>query len=317
MGSLDIAMARTKGLALIEEMGETMSDLSSQEHKIAELQREIQTFRESNIELRELLKEERERSETLDERIDHLKERLHIVEESKDDIELYLEKARDRIDRLLTIKKEIATLTDLQSAIGEWSDVNFPLKGGGPLALKVQRLEKILSLVEELGEFAHAILKIYQSIRGSEDKHLAEAKDSLADLVIYLLDFCHKIGWNFSEILYDTWKQVRERDWIKYPEGGCPDCDVCGTPHKETVEEWAMSNSENETCTGCGLDMAQYREPMEEQLNEGDEFCLQCGFPELSKMESWYGDNQEPNGECNCERCGRDIKAVIMSRLDP
>lgn len=84
--------------------------------------------------------------------------------------------------------------------------------------------QPLLGAVEELGELAHAHLKEAQGIRLHEN-HAEMAKDAIADIVIYLADYCSVRGFDFEEIVQTTWDQVKKRDWKKHPatahlEGG-------------------------------------------------------------------------------------------------
>ncbi len=73
--------------------------------------------------------------------------------------------------------------------------------------------------MEELGELCHSVLKMRQNIRS--DQNLVEAeKDALGDMLIYMIDYCNKRKFFLDEILQETWRQVKERDWITYPNNG-------------------------------------------------------------------------------------------------
>ena len=99
-------------------------------------------------------------------------------------------------------------LRKLQEEQREWSEHNFG---------KHPAWQPLLGAVEELGELAHAHLKESQGIRTSES-HTDNAKDAVADIVIYLADYCSTRGFDFEEIVFDTWEKVKRRDWKKDPE---------------------------------------------------------------------------------------------------
>jgi len=46
----------------------------------------------------------------------------------------------------------------------------------------------LLGLLEEMGEYAHAQLKMEQGIRGTKEEHLASQHDAIADIVIFFCD---------------------------------------------------------------------------------------------------------------------------------
>ncbi len=41
-----------------------------------------------------------------------------------------------------------------------------------------------------------------------------------AEIVIRLERYCSRNGWDLSEILAETWEQVRRRDWVAFPGDG-------------------------------------------------------------------------------------------------
>lgn len=77
----------------------------------------------------------------------------------------------------------------------------------------------LLGAMEELGELAHAHLKNAQNIRTNEN-HFENKKDAIADIVIYLSDYCTAEGIDFEETVKNTWNEVKKRDWIKNKETG-------------------------------------------------------------------------------------------------
>lgn len=74
-------------------------------------------------------------------------------------------------------------LTGLIQHRDEWAARNFPNSHGGEGAPG----DSIIGVVEELGELAHAHLKLKQGIRGTPEEHLENARDALGDLMIYLM----------------------------------------------------------------------------------------------------------------------------------
>ena len=109
------------------------------------------------------------------------------------------------------IKVEIgASLRILQDQLEEWTAHNF----GAP-----PPFHAFLGVVEEVGELAHLILKQEQGIRTGED-HDEKARDAVADIAIFLVNYCVLRGREFEDILFSTWEGVRQRDWKLYPENG-------------------------------------------------------------------------------------------------
>lgn len=77
----------------------------------------------------------------------------------------------------------------------------------------------LLGVMEEVGELAHSYLKQAQGIRTGED-HVEGAKDAVADIVIFLADFCSAVGFDMESIVQDTWDRVKTRDWKADPVNG-------------------------------------------------------------------------------------------------
>lgn len=80
--------------------------------------------------------------------------------------------------------------------------------------------DAILGIMEELGELSHAMLKKKQGIRGSEEEHIAAAKDAIGDMLVYMLDFCTGMKWDMMQILDETWTEVEKRDWVANRQDG-------------------------------------------------------------------------------------------------
>ena len=99
------------------------------------------------------------------------------------------------------------TLSRLQAEQAPWVLHNFG---------KRPSYWPLLGAVEELGELAHAHLKAEQGIRTTED-HAANKIDAVADVVIYLADYCTAEGIDLQAAVEKTWEEVKLRDWKKSP----------------------------------------------------------------------------------------------------
>jgi NTP pyrophosphatase (non-canonical NTP hydrolase) len=106
--------------------------------------------------------------------------------------------------RMLTFKQ-------LQDEQRPWVKHNFPGR---------EAVDPLLGAVEELGELAHAQLKMRLGIRGKESVHREHAADAVADTIIFLSDYCSAMGFDLQQIMEDTWAEVKQRDWVKYPLDG-------------------------------------------------------------------------------------------------
>lgn len=70
----------------------------------------------------------------------------------------------------------------------EWVDLNFPPDVPS---------HSILGVIEEVGELTHHYLKMTQGIRGTDDEHLSEIRDAIADTAIYLMGVMYHEGCYF------------------------------------------------------------------------------------------------------------------------
>jgi len=103
------------------------------------------------------------------------------------------------------------TFKQLQEEQVAWSEHNFPLRPA---------YFSLLGIMEEVGELSHAHLKQEQGIRGDSEIHEEAAKDAIADIVIFLSDYCSARGFDFQTIMEKVWPEVKKRDWRKYPKDG-------------------------------------------------------------------------------------------------
>ena len=81
------------------------------------------------------------------------------------------------------------TLSEIQAELKVWTEYNFG---------KQEPIIPIMGMIEELGELTHAHLKELQGIRKSD--FLADKKDAIADITIYLLNYFNCIDKDISLI---------------------------------------------------------------------------------------------------------------------
>lgn len=110
-------------------------------------------------------------------------------------------------------------LEKIQMERAEWCRYNFPHSTAK---------DHTLGVCEEAGELAHAVLKMNPGtkddtpIRGTEIKLMEGAADALGDLLIYACGVATDLGLSLSDCFQAAWNQVKDRDWVKYPETGRP-----------------------------------------------------------------------------------------------
>lgn len=100
----------------------------------------------------------------------------------------------------------------LQTEVAAWATENF-----GPDRPSYQRL---LGAAEELGELCHAHLKSEQKIRGTVSEFKLKKIDAVADIIIYLADYCTRENIDLEAAVGQTWEQVRRRSWTQNPLTG-------------------------------------------------------------------------------------------------
>ncbi|HOD84842.1 MAG TPA: hypothetical protein PKG77_25785, partial [Phycisphaerae bacterium] len=103
------------------------------------------------------------------------------------------------------------TLRRLQDELRAWVQHNFPAR---------EPFYPLLGAMEELGELSHAHLKDLQAIRGTPEEHQAAKEDAVADIIIFLADYCTANGIDLQAAVEKTWAQVKLRDWQADKLGG-------------------------------------------------------------------------------------------------
>jgi NTP pyrophosphatase (non-canonical NTP hydrolase) len=125
----------------------------------------------------------------------------------------------------------------IQDEVALWRKYNFPNSGAD---------HQFLGIVEEVGEAAHAILKMQQGIRDSD---VDDLQDAVGDIMIYLLNFCDCMGWSLKDIIETTWGSVRKRDWQNNRENGeVEDEEGCNAE----VPETGLSQGHEPLCEAWG-----------------------------------------------------------------
>lgn len=96
------------------------------------------------------------------------------------------------------------TLAELQARHAEWARKNFPDE---------RPRDVFLGVVEEVGEWAHCVLKSHQGIRGTVAQHEAAERDAIGDVLQYMLHYCELRGWSLGAIAVEAMETVHRRDW--------------------------------------------------------------------------------------------------------
>ncbi len=93
------------------------------------------------------------------------------------------------------------TISEIQNALEEWHEANFP---------DATPEDMLIGVAEEVGELAHANLKRRQL---QMPELIEKEKDAVGDIVLFLMNYCNLMGWDIRELTEKTWEEVRERDY--------------------------------------------------------------------------------------------------------
>ena len=77
----------------------------------------------------------------------------------------------------------------------------------------------LMYLCEVIGRLNHHHLKEAQNIRLHEN-HKEKIKDCVADIIIFLSDYCNAREIDMAKTVGDVWDQVKCRDFKKFPNNG-------------------------------------------------------------------------------------------------
>lgn len=122
----------------------------------------------------------------------------------------YFELCREEDARPHQGDKNMITIDQLQTEQYTWARKNF-----GPCRIRWP----LMGVFEETGELLHSQLKQEQKIRGPEGEtdatkiaafHDAKKKDAVADIIIYLLEYCSCMGWRVVNLLVEEETTFRE-----------------------------------------------------------------------------------------------------------
>ena len=117
------------------------------------------------------------------------------------------------------------TFEELQREQGAWRKKNFPDQVPHQALLGVieeggEALEALVALLPAQitrGRMAHYLLKKEQGIRYTKEEVAEKLKDAIADETIFLSSLCELFGFDYDEIVTETWNSVKNRDWTKNP----------------------------------------------------------------------------------------------------
>lgn len=102
----------------------------------------------------------------------------------------------------------MSELDQLQQLFKNWGLKNF-----GPLPDTFH----ITKLTEEVGEAAHAVVRLYHQEQGKRINPNSEARlrDALGDIVIILMNLANNHDWSLEEVFRETADEVLARDYSR------------------------------------------------------------------------------------------------------
>lgn len=171
-------------------------------------------------------------------------------EETRRAIELYtLRDKREKYEKRIAQQTEYIrqlegahynVLTTFQREVAEWT-------ARQPWGASQPAWQPLLGIGEELGELNHAYLKREQGVRGSREKHDAEIRDAVGDILVFLAAFCTAERIDMDDCRITVWNEVKERDYAQMREPTAP----AGKPLVEVfAEEHAPSDGAIRTEVG-------------------------------------------------------------------
>lgn len=102
----------------------------------------------------------------------------------------------------------IPELDALQYRVDVWSGNNF---GALPDTFHITKL------TEEVGEAAHAVVRLFHESQGKKVNPKSEEnlKDALGDIMVILMNLANNHGWALGNIIQEVADEVLARDYTK------------------------------------------------------------------------------------------------------
>lgn len=102
----------------------------------------------------------------------------------------------------------MSDLEQLQERLDIWNRRNFDTP---PDTFQITKL------TEEVGEAAHAVVRLYHQAQGKKvnPKSEAKLKDALGDIMVVLMHLANNHGWSLEEIFRETADEILARDYTR------------------------------------------------------------------------------------------------------
>ena len=102
----------------------------------------------------------------------------------------------------------MSSLDDLQARIDVWHRTNFG---------ELPDIFVLTKLTEEVGEAAHAIVRLYHGKQGKsvDPESAMHLRDALGDIMFVLMNLANNHGWSLDTIIHEVADEVLARDYTK------------------------------------------------------------------------------------------------------
>lgn len=110
-----------------------------------------------------------------------------------------------------------ASVSEIQKALWNWQHRNFPQYSNGSATNGYGLYTHLkYGVIEEMGEFFHAVLKRDQGIRGTKAEHDAAIRDAIGDMLIYTsqLQSCNDAELELDRVEYSPESMLQHATWL-------------------------------------------------------------------------------------------------------
>lgn len=136
------------------------------------------------------------------------------------------------------------TLQEIQKEIGEWAQQQFAMNTAKSESHHegsvLHEIPSFYGMISELGELAALDVREMQGrskLKTADERQEARA-DALADCMVFMCDYAHRMGIDLNTVLDKTWQKVsqrRQKTWEEDKAKEAAELTVGGLEHEERV----------------------------------------------------------------------------------
>lgn len=115
----------------------------------------------------------------------------------------------------MKVKSMLKDLQTLQREVADWSRENFGDNVSKWTGQKLFSQNALTGLVEEVGDLNGITIQYHQGRRGydptteeGQKKYVSNRNDAIADIMIFLMDYCDREGVDLLTVVNDTWTNI-------------------------------------------------------------------------------------------------------------